>query len=698
MQRMCVSSNRHDFRSDRHCSDAFENLEKRESRAHNIEIQSEFRVVPRTPLIMTISSYDIVDADDHWTGVDAWETPGIISAAEASEAAKCEERAKLKLKSVEDDHELIAKAAKAHLEEMSSLLEKRELSTVTRDEMKRLSKLDEEMKRLKLDLTASKSAIKTYSEEMIKSASRAKTYELMKTIKDRDIKAVIRVVGEAETVDLAFLLDCTSSMGSHIEAAKSNMKDIVRRVKRTNQGLKLRIAVVGYRDLTDAQQFEILDFTSSVEEFERFVSCLRPTGGRDEPENIAGAVQKANKLDWQQVSRVTFLIADAPCHGTRFHSCGDSYPAGTPGVCIETEMKKLLKQGHQIDMQLHFGRIDSSTDQMIRVFNDNCIEFDTCDLSDPGKLAMSVASSVRKSISKSVTASRSKSKTGGDLGLLDDDEYTKITDYTICAARPSTEEWKALKICSVKVLCNKPVTSIDDLKTPLHFGFIRLGKSSSAETEETKMLMRHSKDPFAEGEMRLAFYGKVGVDEDMLMSEKGNKVLKSFKKSGKSAVSERKRYLAQMEVSTIAQFLAEDYNKTRRPAHCPSIRFLSVHVVEDESASERYCVEDQLPCAATAFTKYSNNTGYWNEDEINQSLLLFTRFTLEKTAGYIMVTDLQGVRQGNEFILTDPALLCRDNTRFGNTNLGKKFIEKCMKATEAMLEEYDWTEEYDWAG
>ena len=56
----------------------------------------------------------------------------------------------------------------------------------------------------------------------------------------------------------------------------------------------------------------------------------------------------------------------------------------------------------------------------------------------------------------------------------------------------------------------------------------------------------------------------------------------------------------------------------------------------------------------------------------------------------MMVTDLQGVRHGNEYILTDPAILCKDNTRFGETNLGGTFIDKCMTATEAMLEEYGW--------
>jgi Alpha-kinase family len=267
---------------------------------------------------------------------------------------------------------------------------------------------------------------------------------------------------------------------------------------------------------------------------------------------------------------------------------------------------------------------------------------------------------------------------------------TEITEYTICEAKPSLETWKSLKVHPANVLCNKPIRSIDDVKEPLLFGIVRRGKSESTTTEEKTMLMRRAKDPFAQGEMRLAYYGKLGVDEDSLDSSKGDKVLKSFKRKGK-ITSSRKNYLAQMEVSTISQFLAQECNKTCRPAHCPEIRFLSVVVVEtDDGSEERYCAEDLLPGAATGFTKFSNNTGYWNEDEINQSLLLFTRFTYEKSHQFLMVTDLQGVRQGNEFILTDPAILCKDSTRFGGTNLGGKMIDKCMQSTEAMLDEYGW--------
>ena len=638
---------------------------------------------------MVKPSLSVLDIDDDWAGVDVWEDAGILAAAEASEADKSAAEAKLNLKSEEKKHALLAESAKGCMAEMASLLGKVELSTTTKKEMERLSELDEEIKRLKASLTASKSVLKSYTEDAIKSMTKTKTYALMKTAKKHDIKDVIRYVRDAETVDLAFLLDCTGSMGSYIESAKSSMKEIVRRVTRTNQGLKLRMAVVGYRDLCDSTRFEVLDFTASLAEFESFVSELKAGGGGDAPEDMAGAFQKTNELSWAQTSRVTFVIADAPCHGSAYHTFGseDSYPDGTPGISIESELKSLLGKGSQAGMQLHFGRITMHTDKMIRVFGDKGIGFEVCDLKDSSKLTSTVASSVRKSISKSVTASKAKSKS--KIGVDGFEGGVTTEKYTIREAKPSTEEWKSLRTQTVNILCNKPINSINDLKAPLRFGMVRWGKSASEKVEETKMLMRRPKDPFAEGEMRLAYFCQIGKDETALLSGNGDKVLKSFKKTAKTS-SDRQRYLGQMEVSSISHFLAEEYNKTCCPPHCPKIRFLTVYVVEEEDSEERFCAEDQLPCAATAFTKYSNNTGYWNEDEINQSLLLFSHFTHKKTGGYIMVTDLQGVRHGNEYILTDPALLCNDNTRFGETNLGGDFIEKCLTATEAMLEEYGW--------
>ncbi len=630
------------------------------------------------------SSWSVLGDDGDLVGVDSWESPDILTAEEAHRAKLDAIEIGKKLNDEENMHEVLKKMAKQRLTEMAGLLSQEMPSASTKEEMEHVAMLDAEIAALKVKLDASKSALKSYREDHVRAVSISKTYELMKTKKDVDVRAVINSIRKAETVDLAFVLDCTGSMNAYIEATKKSMQEIVRRVKGTNPNLKIRVAVVAYRDLADgALHFEELGFTDSVTEFEKFVSALTATGGGDAPEDMAGAIQRANSLSWQQVSRVTFVISDAPCHGNNFHSLGDDqYPNGTPGICIKTELRALMKKGGEGGMQLYFGRITEHCDRMIGVFATNGIKFEVCDLEDPAKLASSVSSSVRKSISVSITASRSKSRPGSadDGGLK---------DYTICEAKPSKEGWKCFKAVPVDVLCNKPVRSVKDLKVPLPFGKIRQ-KMVSSEAEERKMFMKRAKDPFAEGEMRLAYYGQLGFDEASLMSSEGDKVLKTFKKKGKMT-SERKKYLAQMEVSTIAQFLAQEYNKMVRPSHCPEIRFLSVHVIESKNKTEdRFCAEDVLPCAATSFTKYSNNTGYWNEDEISQSLLLFTLFTFEVTNNYLMVTDLQGVRHGNDFILTDPAILCKDNSRFGGTNLGSKMMDRCINSTKAMLEENGW--------
>lgn len=190
-------------------------------------------------------------------------------------------------------------------------------------------------------------------------------------------------------------------MTRHIEAAKTSMRDVVSTVTRTNPHLKMRVAVVAYRDICDVNRFEELNFTDSVAQFEGFVSKLQATGGGDAPEDLAGAIQKANQLSWQQVSRVTFVISDCPCHGREFHTLEDSYPQGTPGICIKIELHALMKKGGDGGMRLVFGRITKWCDDMIQVFASNGIKFDVYDIKDPSKLSAAVSSSVSESISKS---------------------------------------------------------------------------------------------------------------------------------------------------------------------------------------------------------------------------------------------------------------------------------------------------------
>lgn len=50
-------------------------------------------------------------------------------------------------------------------------------------------------------------------------------------------------------LELCLLLDCTGSMASWIQRSKDTLKSIIESVKAENQGLKVRVCFIGYRDV-----------------------------------------------------------------------------------------------------------------------------------------------------------------------------------------------------------------------------------------------------------------------------------------------------------------------------------------------------------------------------------------------------------------------------------------------------------------
>ena len=97
-----------------------------------------------------------------------------------------------------------------------------------------------------------------------------------------------------------------------------------------------------------------------------------------------------------------------------------------------------------------------------------------------------------------------------------------------------------------------------------------------------------------------------------------------------------------------------------------------------------YFAEDKLN---GEFIKFCNNLGYWNPDHLDEWLLRFVLWTAKVTNGFLMVTDLQGIKTANGYIFTDPVVLCADVTRFGTTNMGEKGMERVKKASETLFDE-----------
>ena len=62
-------------------------------------------------------------------------------------------------------------------------------------------------------------------------------------------------------------------------------------------------------------------------------------------------------------------VADAPCHGSQYHSLNDDYPNGDPAGITHDQMMAIVVQKN---IQYWFGFIESDlTDKMIQIFNES---------------------------------------------------------------------------------------------------------------------------------------------------------------------------------------------------------------------------------------------------------------------------------------------------------------------------------------
>ncbi|CAG8750835.1 5667_t:CDS:2, partial [Funneliformis mosseae] len=133
-------------------------------------------------------------------------------------------------------------------------------------------------------------------------------------------------------VDLCFVMDCTSSMGGHINAAKVCILNVAKHMEKMKPSVKIRFGFCGYRDYCDgANRLQIFPFTESYVQFENDLSGVSALGGGDTPEDVLGGLNVAvNQMSWRNEARIIFHIGDCPPHGRRYKNIDDDYPNGDP--------------------------------------------------------------------------------------------------------------------------------------------------------------------------------------------------------------------------------------------------------------------------------------------------------------------------------------------------------------------------------
>src|SRR5437762_4419019 len=120
------------------------------------------------------------------------------------------------------------------------------------------------------------------------------------------------------TVEVAFVLDTTGSMGGLIEGAKRKIWSIATAIIDCSPDADIRMGLVAYRDIGDVYVTKKFDLTTDIQGLYADLLQLRAQGGGDWPESVNEALWVATtKLSWSyghNTTRIMFLVGDAPPH------------------------------------------------------------------------------------------------------------------------------------------------------------------------------------------------------------------------------------------------------------------------------------------------------------------------------------------------------------------------------------------------
>jgi hypothetical protein len=143
------------------------------------------------------------------------------------------------------------------------------------------------------------------------------TITVVKSYKDGINKVVLSPIDFDNKIEVSFVVDATGSMGDELEYLKTELFDVISRVKSANANSLVLTSSVFYRDEGDEYVTKISNFTNDNSITANFIKNQRATGGGDFPEAVHSALDKAiNELQWSTnaKTKLLFLILDAPPH------------------------------------------------------------------------------------------------------------------------------------------------------------------------------------------------------------------------------------------------------------------------------------------------------------------------------------------------------------------------------------------------
>jgi hypothetical protein len=196
---------------------------------------------------------------------------------------------------------------------------------------------------------------------------------LKKLFVDPGLPRSIDVAEQHNHLDLAFVVDTTSSMGPFIGAARQHMTGMLRTVTaNAATPINLWLGLVEYRDHPPQDRSFVTReyaFTPDLDQVQKVIQGLKPEGGGDAPEAVQDGLQAAGqRLAWRSHSRrVAVLIGDSPPHGWSRREgssqgvclCGLTADATT--ALLEAKGVTLYALGLTTAVDLSFSRLARAT-------------------------------------------------------------------------------------------------------------------------------------------------------------------------------------------------------------------------------------------------------------------------------------------------------------------------------------------------
>ena len=118
-------------------------------------------------------------------------------------------------------------------------------------------------------------------------------------------------------IEIALVVDATGSMGDELEYIKTELVDVIQRVKNNDSQAAIYTSAVFYRDEGDDYVTRVSNFSNDISVTNSFINNQSAGGGGDFPEAVHTALEKAvGELQWSSnaKTRLMFLILDAPPH------------------------------------------------------------------------------------------------------------------------------------------------------------------------------------------------------------------------------------------------------------------------------------------------------------------------------------------------------------------------------------------------